>query len=151
MKGVYTIAVGPGFPIHYSGPHIGVRNDARLFQEDVFLQRRIRPWEYGLGDKAYVGEPQILTEWKGSNLTPQQTRFNLTVQHYRGRVEHLIGELVSMRKSLNTRWRGSFGLLAAVMKIAAHMVGLQERMKGPRYDVFGPWPVCPPHIVAMYP
>ena len=59
----------------------GVRNDARLFQEDLFLQRRICPWEYGLGDKAYVGEPQILTEWKGSNLSVEQMRFNVTVQH----------------------------------------------------------------------
>ena len=25
-----------------------------------FLQSRIKPWEYGLGDKAYVGEPQVL-------------------------------------------------------------------------------------------
>ena len=150
VKGVYTIAVGPGFPIHYSGPHIGVRNDARLFQEDLFLQRRICPWEYGLGDKAYVGEPQILTEWKGSNLSVEQMRFNSTVQHYRGRVEHLIAELVQTRKCLNTKWGGSFTLLAAIMKIAAHMVCLQERMKGPRYDVFGPWPVCPQHITAQY-
>ena len=52
---------------------------------------------------------------------------------------------------LNTRWHGSFSLLAAIMKITAHMVGLQERMKGPRYDVYGPWPVCPPHIAALYP
>ena len=74
-----------------------------------------------------------------------------TVQHYRGRVEHLIGQVVDNRMALCTTWRGSFTLLAAVMKIAAHMVGLQERMKGPRYDVFGPWPVCPPHIAAQFP
>ena len=67
------------------------------------------------------------------------------------RVEHLISEVVDGRKALSTTWRGSFSLLAAVMKISAHMVGLQERMKGPRYDVFGPWPVCPPHIAAQYP
>ena len=151
VKGVYTIALGPGFPIHYSGPHIGVRNDARLWQEDVFLQAQVKRWEYGLGDKAYVGEPQIITEFKGDDLTREQLEFNLTVQHYRGRVEHLIGELVNQRKTLCTKWRGSFSLLAAIMKISAHMVGLQERMKGPRYDCFGPWPVCPPHIAALYP
>ena len=155
VKGVYTIAIGPGFPIHYSGPHIGVRTDARLYQEDAFLQSRIKPWEYGLGDKAYVGERQVITEWKGKNLPADKVNFNLSVQHYRGRVEHLISEVVSGRKALCTRWRGSFTLLAAIMKITAHMVGLQERMKGPRYDVYGPWPVnqpvCPPHIVAQYP
>ena len=90
---------------------------------------------------------------KGKNLTHEQRQFNLTVQHYRGRVEHLISEVVDRRMALCTKWRGSFSLLAAVLKIAVHMVGLQERMKGPRYDVFGPWPVCPPHtcIAAMYP
>ena len=34
-----------------------------------FLQVRIKPWEYGLGDKAYVGQRQIITEWKGRNLS----------------------------------------------------------------------------------
>ena len=143
--------MGPGFPIRYTGPHIGVRHDARIFQEDRFLQARIKPWEYGLGDKAYVGQRQIITEWKGRSLSLEKQRFNKTVQHYRGRVEHLIGQVVDNRMALCTTWRGSFTLLAAVMKIAAHMVGLQERMKGPRYDVFGPWPVCPPHIAAQFP
>ncbi len=85
------------------------------------------------------------------NLSLEKQRFNKTVQHYRGRVEHIIGQVVDNRMALCTTWRGSFTLLAAVMKIAAHMVGLQERMKGPRYDVFGPWPVCPPHIAAQFP
>ena len=103
-----------------------------------------------MGDKAYVGEPQLITEWKGHNLTPQQREFNKTVQHYRGRVEHLISEVVDGWMALCTTWRGSFSLLAAIMKIAVHMVGLQERMKGPRYDVFGPWPVCPRHIAGQF-
>ena len=120
-------------------------------QQPVNGLPRIKPWEYGLGDKGYVGCPQIITEWKGRNLTPQQREFNTTVQHYRGRVEHLISEVVNGREALCTRWRGSLSLLAAIMKIAVHMVGLQERMKGPRYDVFGPWPVCPPHIAAQFP
>ena len=148
---MYTIALGPGFPIDYSGPHIGVRHDARLWQEDITLRSRIYSWEYGLGDKAYVGEPEIITEFKGSNLSAQQLEFNKVLQHYRARGEHLIKELSNGRKTLSTKWRGSFSLLAAIMKIAAHMVGLQERMKGPRYDVFGPWPVCPAHIAALYP
>ena len=100
---------------------------------------------------AYVGEAEMLTEFKGDGLSSSQVEWNHTLQHYRGRVEHLISEMVQSRKALNTRWRGSFSLLAAIMKITAHMVGLQERMKGPRYDVFGPWPVCPAHIVAQYP
>ena len=30
--------------------------------------------------------------------------------------------------------------LSAVMRLTVHMSTLQERMKGPRYDVYGPWP-----------
>ena len=119
---------------------------------------RVSSWEYGLGDKAYVGEPQLLTEWKGAGLSAEQLEWNLTLQHYRGRVEHLIAELKTGRRSVGRSTQpgaGSFSLLAAIMKISAHMVGLQERMKGPRYDVFGPWPVSwpvpPPHIVAQIP
>ena len=153
VKGEYTIALGPGFPIEYCGPHIGIRHDSRLWMENRLRRSRMYRWEYGLGDKAYVGCPELLTEFKkpkGGTLTPQQNKWNLTLQHYCGRVEHLIGELVHSRAALNSRWRGSFSLLAAIMKICAHMVGLQERMKGPRYDVFGPWPVCPANVVAAY-
>ena len=39
-----------------------------------FLQARIKPWEYGLGDKAYVGQRQIITEWKGRNLSLEKQR-----------------------------------------------------------------------------
>ena len=70
--------------------------------------------------------------------------YNLTIQHYRGRNEHLISEYKQARATLSTKWRGSFSLLAAIMKLAAHMVGLEERMRGPRYDCFhGPWPMRP--------
>ena len=108
--------------------------------------------EYGLGDKAYVGCREMLCEhkkYKDHTLTTDQIEWNLSLQHYRGRVEHLISELVHSRRALNQRWRGNFALLAAVMKISAHMVGLQERMKGPRYDCFGPWPVFPDRVVPF--
>ena len=121
----------------------------------------VHGWEYGIADKAYIGCPELITEYKlppkrrgqppPPPLTPHQLQFNHTIQHYRARVEHLIGEMVRTRRTLSTRWRGSFSLLACIMKIVAHMVGLQERMNGPRYDVFGPWPHAPAHIVAAYP
>ena len=122
-----------------------MRHDSRLWMENLKRRAKIYKWEYGLGDKAYIGCPEIITEFKGkkANLDADQIHWNLSLQHYRGRVEHLISELVQSRASLNTRWRGSFSLLAAVMKISAHMVGLQERMRVPKYDVFGPWPVYP--------
>ena len=81
----------------------------------------------------------------------RQIEFNLTLQHYRGRVEHLISEMVQSRRALNTRWHGSFSLLAAVMKITAHMVGLQERMKASAVRCVWPVASVPPHIAALYP
>ena len=107
-------------------------------------------WEWALGDKAYIGCPEVMTEFKGSRLRFDQVEFNQLLQHYRGRVEHLIGEVTFGRATLNTRWRGSYSMLASIMKSAAHMVGLQERMRGPKYDVFGPRPVCPADIVAAH-
>jgi hypothetical protein len=112
VKGVLTIALC-GFPIDYSGPHIGVRHDDRLWMEDLYIRSRMFRWEYGLGDKAYVGCPELLTEYKKTRkstrnlnpapLTGDQVEWNLLVQHYRGRAEHLISELVQSRKALNTR------------------------------------------------
>jgi hypothetical protein len=85
---------------------------------------KIHRWEWGIGDKAYVGCPEIMTEFKGSRLRADQLQYyNNLIQHYRGRVEHLINEVTTTRKTLHTTWRGSFSLLAAIMKICAHMVG----------------------------
>ena len=54
------------------------------------------------------------------------------------------------RNALSTTWRGSYAGVCAVMKVTAHMVALQERMAGPRYDCYGPWPVCPADIVRVF-
>ena len=59
------------------------------------------------------------------------------------RNEHLVAELVQANAALNTRWRGSFALLAAIARLSMHMTGLQERMRGPRYPCYGPWPMHP--------
>ena len=52
--------------------------------------------------------------------------------------------------ALDTRWRGSYIGLCAVLRLVVHMCALEEHMRGPRYDVFGPWPVCPDQIVKRY-
>ena len=45
------------------------------------------------------------------------------------------------------RWRGGYFQLCSVLRLAVHMTALQERMKGPRYECFGPYPVCPEDIL----
>lgn len=139
-----------GFVVDYS-LQLGVRNDARMWMEHHMRRARMRPWEYALGDKAYVGCPEFLTEYKDyGHLTEPQKRWNNILQFYRARNEHAVKEVKTGRQSLDTKWRGSFIGLAAILKIVVHMVALQERMKGPKYDCFGPWPVCPDSIVARY-
>ena len=73
----------------------------------------------------------------------EQIEFNNILQFYRARNEHLIGDLSKGRKALSDKWRNSFMLCTAVNMIATHMFALQERMKGPHYDVYGPWPCGP--------
>ena len=99
----------------------------------------------------YAGLPEFLTEFKDyGSLTEEQLAFNDMLQFFRGRNEHLVASIKNGRKALCTKWRGSFLGLAAVLRIVVHMVALQERMLGPRYDCFGPWPVCPDAIVRRY-
>ena len=150
VKGEYVVCVGSGFPVEYVGPHIGIRHDSRMHLENLQRRAKILPWEYWLGDKAYVGCPEFLTEIKGSKLPRSVVEYNLTIQHYRGRNEHLISELRQSRAALNAMWRHSYSLLAAVMKLSAHMCGLVERMRGPRYDCFGPWPMCPATVADSF-
>ena len=67
-----------------------------------------------------------------------------------GRNEHLVAAVKRGRNALSTTWRGSYSGICAVMKLTAHMVALQERMAGPRYDCYGPWAMCPADIVAQF-
>jgi hypothetical protein len=142
FKGELTTMVATGLPVRYRGLFIGVRHDSRLWKENKNLD--MHPREYGIADKAYVGCPELVCEFKKTkklkNLTPEMKEFNLILQFYRGRGEHSIAEIVQGRDALHTTWRGSYALLSAVTRLTVHMSTLQERMKGPRYDVYGPWP-----------
>ena len=46
----------------------------------------VSSWEYGIADKAYIGCPEFLTEFKkpiGGQLRAEQIEWNLLLQHYR--------------------------------------------------------------------
>ena len=75
---------------------------------------------------------------------------NLLLQFYRARNEHLIATLKQGRASLTQKWRGSYSMLRAIVDLSVQLEALQERMLGPRYDVLGPWPVCPSQIAEVY-
>ena len=67
---------------------------------------------------------------------------------YHLRNEHLVALVKDGRHAFDTRWRGSVGSLAAAFRLVSHIVTLQDAMDGPRYDCYGPWPVCPDDIAS---
>ena len=152
VKGDMMVLLGPGFLCDNCFGYPGTRHDSPMWMDNFRRRRRLRPWEYGLGDKAYIGCPEILTEWKnpsGGTLTAEKVEWNLLLQFYRARNEHLISELKQSRATLSQKWRGSFALLRAIVDLSVQLEALQERMRGPRYDGFGPWPVCPSEIAEV--
>ena len=121
-----SIMLGPGFPIAYGGPNLGVRNDSRMFASNALRRASYFPWEYSLGDKAYVGLAEFLTEFKlhkGAELSELQLEWNEMLQFYRGRNEHLVAEIKNGR-CLEAQWRHSYPLLCAVVRLVTHMVAL---------------------------
>ena len=104
--------------MRYRGLYIGVRHDSRLFKEKP---SGMHPREYGIADKAYIGCPELVCEYKKTKklktLKKHKKRFNLILQHYRGRGEHSISEVVQGCDALNTKWRGSYSLLAAITQL----------------------------------
>ena len=162
------MALKPGAPcsvaLHSDATHIcapsGTFHDSKMWMGNTLRRSLIKKWEYGLGDKAYIGCPEILTEWKRPptpkgqpkvSLSSEKKEWNLLLQFYRARNEHLIAELKQSRAAINQKWRGSYALLRAVqVDFSVQLEALQERMRGPRYDVVGPWPVCPSDIAEVY-
>jgi hypothetical protein len=76
--------------IWYSGPHIGVTSDIKLFRDNCPW---LEPGERLLGDKAYVGEPEYLIpplkKKKGApKLTGRAHHFNNVHAWYRATIEH---------------------------------------------------------------
>ena len=58
LKFDYTITIS-GFPIDYNGLFMGVRHDSEMHRIATRFRRQLYPWEFGLGDKAYIGWPHL--------------------------------------------------------------------------------------------
>ena len=98
---------------------------SRIHMENEKRRNMIQPWEYWLGDKAYIGCLEFLTEFKKSKFHPlrpeaEQVEWNLLLQHYRGRNEHLVRAIKGGRRTLSTKWAGSYAGICANMKVTAH-------------------------------
>lgn len=90
--------------IWYSGPHLGVTADIKVFRENCPW---LEPGERLLGDKAYVGEPEYLIpplkKKKGApKLAGRPYHFNNIHAWYRSTIEHCFAFI---KRSVSTSTR----------------------------------------------
>lgn len=75
--------------IWYSGPHLGVTSDIRLFRENT---PPLDAGEKVLGDKAYIGDARLIAPIKkrrGAATIPRRAQaFNIAHGWYRSTIEH---------------------------------------------------------------
>lgn len=127
-----------GVIVHYSGLHIGTMHDAPILRENP---PQFEPWEWGIGDGAFIGNPNILVAFQnqeGKQLNDDQLHFNGWFNYWRGRVEHIIGE-VKNHDMLSGVFRGSFVLLHAATRLTVHLTNVKIKLNPPRYETVGPW------------
>ena len=77
------------------------------------------PSHAGIADKAYVGCPELICEFKGKEetLLSEQIEFNLHLQWYRARTEHLIGDVKKKMKIFKQPWGGSYTQMSAMTRM----------------------------------
>jgi hypothetical protein len=120
---LFKDAVRPndGYFIHWSGgiPRV---NDSKMFELGPLLQQ-LQPWERGIGDKAYIKFPQLITPLKGVDLSDEEKFYNSIVSSVRSIVERAIGRLKKFR-ILSDPYRGDlvyhhriFGVLVNFVNI----------------------------------
>jgi hypothetical protein len=92
---VQAIADFQGRPMFYSGPHVGVRSDIRLWRQHG---PDMGP-HYVFGDKAYQGDPHVLSPIKNrrhSALSQAEEDYNKCLSWFRAGVEHMFSQVVTV-------------------------------------------------------
>ena len=144
------IAIGfHGLIIGHTGPHIGKRNDVRMWHEHEhkFLTY---PGEFGLGDKAYGGCGRMLCPRKRPQhaheppFTAVDAAWNDLLSHYHSRVERIIKRVKSHAWCEHAHFYGSYALLVQFMEVTVSITALEIREEflqdhKPMFEVVGPW------------
>jgi hypothetical protein len=89
--------------IWYSGPHLGVTSDIKVFRQNC---PPLLPGERLLGDKAYIGEPEYLIppfkKKRGEvRLSERKWDFNNAHAWYRATIEHCFAYV---KRYVQHRW-----------------------------------------------
>ena len=124
------------------GLHIGTMHDATILDK---YPPALEWWEWGMGDGAFKANPNIMIKVQqppDGILTRNQIRANTIFNHWRLRVEHIVGE-VKRHAMFSGVYRGSFAVLQAAIKLITHTTNIKLRLAPPRYRVLGPWSHCP--------
>jgi hypothetical protein len=100
----------------------------------------LRPWEWWIGDGAYIANEQFLSPFRNpvnGQLPIHNLYVNAIISHYRARVEH-INHLFEMHAVFAGRFRGGISLLSDSYFVIAHTTNIGLRRNW-RYPAYGPW------------
>jgi hypothetical protein len=104
-------------------------------------RKNVLPWEWWLGDGAYVANNQMLAfhrKSKGGEFSGKNLEMNGIIAHYRSRIEH-INHLMKAHQILKRINNLSITLLTAAYFVIAHTTNIHLH-KHLRYESFGNWP-----------
>jgi len=121
------------------GLFLGTEYDGHLFFRNPH-KHVFERWELGLGDGHFTICPQIITPFKKphhGNLSFHQQLTNITIAHYRARIEH-VNHRFNCHAVFHTEWRGSVTLLNQITKINSHISNV-ELHRFLAYPPYGPW------------
>lgn len=127
-----------GTIVHYTGPHAGTLHDEKILQQHP---PDFEPWEWGLGDGAFLSNPHILVKHiqpAGGLLTKPQVTINTIFNYWRLRVEHIIGE-IKRHDMFDGVFRGSYVTLKSAIDLTVNMTQIKIKLSLPRYRTLGPW------------
>src|SRR5579863_7953614 len=80
------------------GPYPGRRHDCYMLTQSGLLQQLedVMPNFCLYGDPAYPLRPQLISPYKGANMTPAQAAFNIAMSRVRQSVEWEFGKVASL-------------------------------------------------------
>lgn len=142
--------VGHDFSSCYVGPHIGKRNDTKMWEEAEHLFPTYEG-EFGMGDKAYGGCGRMLCPRKHPlpgqpAFTAVDVAWNDLLSHYRSRIERVIRKVKSHAWCEFAHFYGSYPLLVQFFEVTMLATALEIRedflidRKPIMFEVVGPWP-----------
>jgi len=109
----------------FTTPDPGSTHDLTIFREGELLSL-LPPRERVLADKAYVGEPRVITPYKGKILTEVQEAFNSKVNRERIVVEQSFGRLKDF-SCLQSRWRHGVSKLNKAFVVCLHLTNMKMK------------------------